>query len=150
MVAIAAGMNDVVVVYKLDRISRSMLHITLMMAFVDQYEVWLVSVSQHLNSGDSLGRLAINTLISFTEFERDIASERTRNKFYSTRRRGLWSGSVPPLGYELEGQRLVIKKNEAYPCCSMCSRCKALRTSTTRCQSADPIQGRSRPQQETP
>ena len=78
------------------------------MAFLDQHKVSLVSVSQHLNSGDSLGRLAINTLMGFAEFERDIASERTRDKFISTRRRGLWSGSIPPLGYVLQDQRLVI------------------------------------------
>lgn len=113
MSAIAAGKIDVVVVYKLDRISRSVVDFTQMMAFFDQHEVSLVSVSQHLNSGDSLGRLAINTLMSFAEFERDIASERTRDKFISTRRRGLWSGSVPPLGYVLQGQRLVIKEDEA-------------------------------------
>ena len=70
-----------------------------MMALFDQDKVSLVSVSQHLNSGDSLGRLAINTLMSFAEFESDIVGERTRDKFISTRRRGLWSGSVPPLGY---------------------------------------------------
>ena len=99
MAAIAAGKIDVVVVYKLDRISRSVADFTQMMAFFDQDKVSLVSVSQHLNSGDSLGRLAINTLMSFAEFESDIVGERTRDKFISTRRRGLWSGSVPPLGY---------------------------------------------------
>jgi len=113
MAAIAARKIDVAVVYKLDRISRSVVDFTQMMAFFDQHKVSLVSVSQHLNSGDSLGRLAINTLMSFTEFERDIASERKLDKFISTRRRGLWSGRVAPLGYVLQSQRLVIKEDEA-------------------------------------
>lgn len=113
MAAIGAGKIDVVVVYKLDRISRSVVDFTQMMAFFDQHDVSLVSVTQHLNSGDSIGRLAINTLMSFAEFERDITSERTRDKFIATRRKGLWSGSVPPLGYVLQGQRLVIKEDEA-------------------------------------
>ncbi len=108
MVAIEAGQVDVVVVHKLDRISRSVTDFAQMMAFFDRHGVALVSVTQHLNSGDSLGRLAINTLMSFAEFERDIASERTRDKLLATRRKGLWIGSVPPLGYVLQGQRLVI------------------------------------------
>ena len=113
MAAIEAGQVDVVVVHKLDRISRSVTDFAQMMAFFDRHGVALVSVTQHLNSGDSLGRLAINTLMSFAEFERDIASERTRDKFIATRRKGLWIGSVPPLGYVLQGQRLVIKEDEA-------------------------------------
>jgi len=113
MTAIEAGKVDVVVVIKLDRISRSVTDFSQMMGFFDQHGVALVSVTQHLNSGDSLGRLAINTLMSFAEFERDIASERSRDKLLATRRRGLWSGSVPPLGYVLNGQRLVIQEDEA-------------------------------------
>jgi DNA invertase Pin-like site-specific DNA recombinase len=113
MAAIEAGKVDVVVVLKLDRISRSVRDFSQMMGFFDQHGVALVSVTQHLNSGDSLGRLAINTLMSFAEFERDIASERSRDKLLATRRKGLWSGSVPPLGYVLNGQRLVIQEDEA-------------------------------------
>jgi site-specific DNA recombinase len=113
MAAIEAGQVDVVIVHKLDRISRSVTDFAQMMAFFDRHGVALVSVTQHLNSGDSLGRLAINTLMSFAEFERDIASERTRDKLIATRRKGLWIGSVPPLGYVLQRQRLVIKEDEA-------------------------------------
>ena len=113
MATIKAGQVDVVVVHKLDRISRSVTDFSQMMAFFDQHGVALVSVTQHLNSGDSLGRLAINTLMSFAEFERDVAGERTRDKIIATRRKGLWIGSVPPLGYVLQGQRLAIKEDEA-------------------------------------
>ena len=83
--------------------TRSVTDFAQMMAFFDRHGVALVSVTQHLNSGDSLGRLAINTLMSFAEFERDIAGERTRDKLIATRRKGLWIGSVPPLGYVLQG-----------------------------------------------
>ena len=110
---IESGHIDVVVVQKIDRLTRSMADFARLMEFVDRYGVTLVSVTQHLNSRDPLGRLAIHTLMSFAQFEREIISERVRDKIAATRRKGLWVGSVPPLGYVLNGQRLVIEESEA-------------------------------------
>ena len=113
MTDIEAGKVAKVVVHKLDRLSRSVKDFTQLMAFFDQHEVGLVSVTQHLNSQDSMGRLAIHTLMSFAEFEHDLISERRRDKMAATRRKGLWVGSVPPLGYVRQGQRLVVEPKEA-------------------------------------
>ncbi len=113
MTDIEAGKVAKVVVHKLDRLSRSVKDFTQLMAFFDQHQVDLVSVTQHLNSQDSMGRLAINTLMSFAEFEHDLISERRRDKLAATRRKGLWVGSVPPLGYVRQGQRLVVEPIEA-------------------------------------
>lgn len=113
MTDIEAGKVAMVVVHKLDRLSRSVQDFTQLMAFFDQHQVALVSVTQHLNSQNSMGRLAINTLMSFAEFEHDLISERRRDKMAATRRKGLWVGSVPPLGYVQQGQRLVVEPNEA-------------------------------------
>ena len=113
MTDIEARKVAMVVVYKLDRLSRSVQDFAQLMAFFDRHEVALVSVTQHLNSQDSTGRLAINALMSFAEFEHDLISERRRDKLTATRRKGLWVGSVPPLGYVQQSQRLVVEPHEA-------------------------------------
>lgn len=110
---IESGEINVVVVYKLDRISRSMKDFSELMEVFDQHQVVLVSVTQHLNSQDALGRFAIHTLMSFAQFEREIIGERIRDKIAVTRRKGLWIGSVPPLGYDVKNQHLIINESEA-------------------------------------
>jgi len=110
---IDAGRIDVVIVQKIDRLTRSMMDFVKLLELFDQHGVALVSVTQHLNSQDATGRLSINTLISFAQFEREITGERIRDKIKATRRKGLWAGSIPPLGYEVRNQHLLIKKTEA-------------------------------------
>ncbi len=110
---IDAGRIDVVIVQKIDRLTRSMTDFVKLLELFDQHGVALVSVTQHLNSQDATGRLSINTLMSFAQFEREITGERIRDKIKATRRKGLWAGSVPPLGYEVRNQHLLIKKTEA-------------------------------------
>lgn len=110
---IDAGRIDVVVVHKLDRLTRSMADFSLLMTLFDRHQVALVSVTQHLNSIDATGRLAINTLMSFAQFERELIGERIRDKLVATRRKGLWSGSVPPMGYDVRAQHLVVNAVEA-------------------------------------
>jgi DNA invertase Pin-like site-specific DNA recombinase len=110
---IEAGQIDVVVIYKLDRLTRNLADFSGLMAGFDLHRVALVSVTQHLNTRDAAGRLAINTLMSFAQFERELIGERLRDKIAATRRKGLWIGSIPPLGYELRGQHLVINQKEA-------------------------------------
>ncbi|MBX3679411.1 recombinase family protein [Cognatazoarcus halotolerans] len=110
---IDAGRIDRVVVYKLDRLSRSLAYFAQLMARFERHRVALVSVTQHLNSEDAAGRLAINALISFAQFERENTGERIRDKARATRRQGMWTGSVPPMGYDADGQRLRVNEDEA-------------------------------------
>jgi site-specific DNA recombinase len=111
---IAAGQIDCVVVYKVDRLSRSLLDFARLMEIFDRHSVSFVSVTQQFNSTHSMGRLTLNILLSFAQFEREIISERTRDKIAATRRQGKWTGGHPILGYDLHpGGKLVINKVEA-------------------------------------
>jgi len=114
---IEAGRVDCVLVYKVDRLSRSLLDFARMMETFDRYKVSFVSVTQHFNTTQSMGRLTLNILLSFAQFEREIISERTRDKIAAARRKGKWSGGKPMLGYDLEGgpgaSKLVVNEAEA-------------------------------------
>jgi site-specific DNA recombinase len=112
---IAAGRIDVVVTYKVDRLSRSLLDFAQMMATFEKQHVSFVSVTQQFNTATSMGRLVLNVLLSFAQFEREIIAERTRDKIAATRRKGKWAGGMPLLGYDLDARsrRLVINEEEA-------------------------------------
>lgn len=112
---IAAGRIDCVVVYKVDRLSRSLLDFARMMETFDKHRVGFVSVTQQFNTATSMGRLVLNVLLSFAQFEREIISERTRDKIAAARRKGKWSGGVPVLGYDVNPQttKLVVNETEA-------------------------------------
>ncbi len=112
---IEAGKIDGVVVYKVDRLSRSLLDFAKMMEAFDKYGVSFVSVTQHFNTTHSMGRLTLNILLSFAQFEREIISERTRDKIAATRRKGKWSGGHPLLGYNVEpnASKLIVNSDEA-------------------------------------
>jgi site-specific DNA recombinase len=111
----AAGHIDCVVVNKVDRLSRSLLDFAKMMETFDNYHVAFVSVTQHFNSATSMGRLILNVLLSFAQFERDLISERTRDKIAATKRKGKWCGGVPILGYDVDSptSKLVVNDQEA-------------------------------------
>ena len=115
MLDIEAGRVDCVVVYKVDRLSRSLLDFARMMSLFDQHKIAFVSVTQQFNTANSMGRLMLNVLLSFAQFEREIISERTRDKIAATRRKGKWTGGMPLLGYNVEqpGSKLVINETEA-------------------------------------
>jgi DNA invertase Pin-like site-specific DNA recombinase len=106
---------DCVVVYKVDRLSRSLLDFARLMDRFDQRSVSFVSVTQQFNTTTSLGRLTLNVLLSFAQFEREIISERTRDKMAAARKKGKWVGGTPMLGYDVDpaGGRLVINSTEA-------------------------------------
>src|SRR6266705_1530943 len=110
-----AGRIDCVVVYKVDRLSRSLLDFARLMDVFERYGVSLVSVTQPLNTTVSLGRLTLNILLSFAQFEREIIAERTRDKMAAARRKGKWMGGIPVLGYDVApgGGRLVVNNEEA-------------------------------------
>ncbi len=112
---IQAGKVDCIVVYKVDRLSRSLLDFARLMETLEKHHVSFVSVTQHFNTTNSMGRLTLNVLLSFAQFEREIISERTRDKIAAARRKGKWSGGMPILGYDIvpKGGRLVVNEDEA-------------------------------------
>src|ERR1700720_2202796 len=106
---------DCVVVYKVDRLSRSLLDFARLMDRFDQHSVSFVSVTQQFNTTSSLGRLTLNILLSFAQFEREIIGERTRDKMSAARRKGKWVGGMPVLGYDIVpgGGRLMVNEKES-------------------------------------
>ncbi|TWT74805.1 recombinase family protein [Allorhodopirellula solitaria] len=114
---IEAGKIDCVVVYKVDRLSRSLLDFTKVMETFDKYGVSFVSVTQQFNTTHSMGRLTLNILLSFAQFEREIIGERIRDKIAGQRRRGQWCGGYPVLGYDVDRSertpKLVVNAEEA-------------------------------------
>ena len=115
MADIDAGKIDCVVVYKVDRLSRSLLDFAQLMRAFEQKRVSFVSVTQQFNTATSMGRLVLNVLLSFAQFEREIISERTRDKIAATRRKGKWAGGHPQLGYDVDpaGYKLTVNPKEA-------------------------------------
>ena len=109
-----AGRVDAVVVYKVDRISRSLLDFSQFMDRLSRTDVEFVSVTQRFSTADSMGRLTLNMLMSFAEFEREMISERTRDKMAASRRRGKWTGGTVPVGYDVNDHKLVVNKAEAW------------------------------------
>src|SRR5204862_2154176 len=97
------GRVDCVVVYKVDRLSRSLLDFARIMGVFEKHGVSFVSVTQQFNTRTPVGRLTLNILFSFAQFEREIISERTRDKKSAARKKGKWTGGYPPLGYDLDG-----------------------------------------------
>lgn len=110
---IEAGQIDCVVVYKVDRLSRSLLDFSRMMELFEQHHISFVSVTQQFNTSSSMGRLILNVLLSFAQFEREMISERTRDKIAAARRKGKWSGGLPLLGYDVVDTKLVVNPDEA-------------------------------------
>lgn len=109
---IEAGEIDCVVVYKVDRLSRSLLDFARLMQLFDEKQVHFVSVTQHFNTADSMGRLTLNILLSFAQFEREIIGERTRDKIAAQRRKGKWAGGWQVLGYDVDRDRKTLTINE--------------------------------------
>ncbi len=110
---IQAGKIDVVVVYKIDRLSRSLADFAQMVQIFDEHDVSFVSVTQHFNTKDSMGRLTLNILFSFAQFEREVIGERIRDKFAASKKKGIFMGGAIPLGYQVENRELYIDKDEA-------------------------------------
>jgi site-specific DNA recombinase len=104
---------DVVVVYKVDRLTRSLADFAKLVELFDAHGVSFVSVTQQFNTTTSMGRLTLNVLLSFAQFEREVTSERIRDKIAASKRKGLWVGGMVPLGYESRERRLVVNEAEA-------------------------------------
>ncbi|MGD7200069.1 recombinase family protein [Ralstonia pseudosolanacearum] len=110
---IERGRIDIVVVYKIDRLTRSLADFSKMVEVFERHDVSFVSVTQQFNTTTSMGRLMLNVLLSFAQFEREVTGERIRDKIAAAKRKGLWMGGVPPLGYDVRDRQLVINEAEA-------------------------------------
>ena len=102
-----------VVVYKVDRLTRSLADFAKLVEIFDAHGVSFVSVTQSFNTTTSMGRLTLNMLLSFAQFEREVTGERIRDKLAASKRRGIWVGGIVPLGYELRERKLVVREDEA-------------------------------------
>ena len=107
------GLIDVIVVYKVDRLTRSLADFAKMVEIFDAQGVSFVAVTQQFNTTTSMGRLTLNVLLSFAQFEREVTGERIRDKFTASKRKGMWMGGVPPLGYDVSERRLTVNETEA-------------------------------------
>src|SRR5580704_5185350 len=105
---IGHGLIDVVVVYKVDRLTRSLTDFAKMVEIFDGHGVSFVAVTQQSNTTTSMGRLTLNVLLSFAQFEREVTGERIRDKIAASKCRGLWMGGTPPIGYALKDQKLLV------------------------------------------
>ena len=113
MADIERGLVDIVVVYKIDRLTRSLADFSKMVEVFERQGVSFVSVTQQFNTTTSMGRLMLNVLLSFAQFEREVTGERIRDKIAASKRKGLWMGGVPPLGYDVANRLLVVNESEA-------------------------------------
>ena len=113
MADIEANRVDCVVVYKIDRLTRSLMDFSKLVEIFERHHVTFVSVTQHFNTTSSMGRLTLNILLSFSQFERELSAERIRDKFFASRRRGIWMGGYAPIGYDVQDRKLVINAPEA-------------------------------------
>lgn len=110
---IELGKINMIVVYKIDRLTRSLVDFSKMVDIFDKYHCSFVSVTQNFNTSDSMGRLTLNMLLSFAQFEREIGSERVRDKTAASRKKGMWTGGTVPFGYRSVNKKLEIEPNEA-------------------------------------
>src|ERR1035437_4324161 len=110
---IRARKIDVIVVYKVDRLTRSLTDFAKLVELFDAHSVSFVSVTQSFNTTTSMGRLTLNVLLSFAQFEREVTGERIRDKISASKKKGIWVGGVVPLGYALNDRKLVIDAAEA-------------------------------------
>jgi site-specific DNA recombinase len=113
MADIGARRIDIVVVYKIDRLTRALMDFAKLIEVLDRNAVTFVSVTQSFNTTTSMGRLMLNVLLSFAQFEREVTGERIRDKFAASRKKGMWMGGWAPLGYDIKDRKLVINPAEA-------------------------------------
>jgi DNA invertase Pin-like site-specific DNA recombinase len=110
---VAAGRVDIIVVYKVDRLTRSLLDFSKLVEAFDKAGTSFVSVTQSFNTTTSMGRLTLNMLLSFAQFEREVTAERIRDKIAASKAKGMWMGGTPPIGYAPDGRSLTIVEADA-------------------------------------
>ena len=127
---IEQGRIDVIVVHKIDRLSRSLTDFAKLVETMEAHGVTFVSVTQAFNTTTSMGRLTLNILLSFAQFERELIGERIRDKFAASRARGMWMGGKVPLGYRVEARKLLVVESEARQVQAIFERFVVLRSAT--------------------
>jgi site-specific DNA recombinase len=127
---VRAGKIDVIVVYKIDRLSRSMLDFLNLVELFESHGTTFVSVTQSFNTKDAMGRMALNILVTFAQFEREVIGERIRDKVAASRKRGKWMGGWTPLGYEVRDRKLIIHEADAERVRSIFQRFVQLKSAT--------------------
>jgi site-specific DNA recombinase len=110
---IEAAQVDAVVVYKVDRLTRALSDFAKLVEVFDRRGVSFVSITQQFSTTTSMGRLTLNVLLSFAQFEREVIGERVRDKIAASKKKGMWMGGIPPLGYDVKDRKLVVNRNEA-------------------------------------
>ena len=110
---VAKGLVEVIVVYKIDRLTRSLTDFAKLTELLDKHNVSFVAVTQQFNTSTSMGRLTLNVLLSFAQFEREVSGERIRDKVAASKRKGIWMGGPVPLGYAVKDRRLIIVSEQA-------------------------------------
>lgn len=107
---------DIVVVYKVDRLTRSLMDFSKIIDVFDKHETSFVSITQQFNTTTSMGRLTLNILLSFAQFEREVTGERIRDKIAASKKKGMWMGGRPPIGYKKEDKNLLFIKKKRKRC----------------------------------
>ncbi len=143
---IEAGQVDVVVVYKIDRLTRSLADFAKLVEVFDAKSVSFVAVTQQFNTTTSMGRLTLNVLLSFAQFERELSSERVRDKIAASRKKGKWTGGSVPLGYDTKDKKLVVIPAEAKTVRLIYARYLALKSIM---KLTDDLSAKGNPHQET-
>ena len=110
---VTAGKVEIIVVYKVDRLTRSLADFAKLVELFDKHGVSFVSVTQQFNTTTSMGRLTLNVLLSFAQFEREVTSERIRDKIAASKRKGLWVGGMAPIGYQTKNRKITVNEAEA-------------------------------------
>src|SRR5437660_1966872 len=123
---VRAGTIDIVLVYKVDRLTRSLADFAKVIELFDVHNVSFVSVTQCFNTSSSMGRLTLNVLLSFAQFEREVIGERVRDKIAASKRKGIWVGGPVPLGYRCSDKKLAVVPEEAEAVCTIFTRYLAL------------------------
>src|SRR6202161_3518673 len=113
LIDVQARRIDVIVVYKVDRTTRSLADFAKLVETFDAHDVSFVSVTQSFNTTTSMGRLTLNVLLSFAQFEREVTGERIRDKIAASKKKGMWMGGVVPHGYRVEDRKLLVVEEEA-------------------------------------
>src|SRR5215813_2084138 len=134
---IRAGKVQIVVVYKVARLTRSLADFAKLIELFDAHGVSFVSVTQQFNTTTSMGRLMLNVLLSFAQFEREVTGERIRDKIAASKRRGIWMGGTPPIGYVLKDQKLLVDHQQAQVVRHIFRRYAALRSVAKLCRELD-------------
>src|SRR5476649_380010 len=113
MADLKQGLIDVVVVYKVDRLTRSLADFAKIVEILDGHGASFVSITKQFNTTTSMGRLTLNVLLSFAQFEREVTGERIRDKIAASKRKGMWMGGTTPIGYDVRDRQLIVNETEA-------------------------------------